>query len=231
MIKYEDFCKTYSAKHIVVLNALIEQVKTCTGDEFGYLSDVKRPEEMSEKAFKIYVRALEDNGSIEMTGIEDGYRVLVEGCFDEPAAKKEIRLIEELLAMDGYFADSFRSEKDLIISNIKNDFPVLCGTRWDKAECEWNKLNAKINLLENANKAYVSQLEKYSDKLYEMNEQKNSMVDFLIEQSSKWSASDLRDKAIEMVGRKEYLRRKIEMGIDLWEADKEMAIKVLMEML
>lgn len=228
---YNEFCKTYSVKHILVLDALIEQVKACTGDEFGYLSDVKRPEEMSEKVFKIYVTALKDSGSIEMTGIEDGYRVLVEGCFDEPAAKKEIRLIEELIELDGYFADSFKSEKDVIISNINNDFPFLCGTRWDKAECEWNRLNAKINLIENENKTFRGQLDERCNEINDLHEQKYSMVDFLIVQSAKWSAGDLRDKAIEMVGKKEYLRRKIEMGLDLWEADKEIAMKVLMELL
>lgn len=227
MIKYEDFCKVYSARHILVLDALIEQVKACTGDEFGYLSDVERPKEISEKVFKNYVKILEENGHIEMTGIEDGYKVLVEGCFDEPAVKQEIRLIEELLAMDGYFADSFRSEKDLIISNIKNDFPVLCGTRWDKAEHEWNKLNEKINLIETANKIYEGQLEERCNELDDLRQQKSYMVDFLIEQSEKWSAGDLRDKAIEMVGKKEYLRRKVEKGFNLWEVDKEILMEVL----
>lgn len=227
MIKYEDFCKAYSIKHILVLDALIEQVKACTGDEFGYLSDVKRPEEISEKTFKNCIAILRENRHIEMTGIEDGYRVLVEGCFDETEVKKEIRLIEELIAMDGYFADSFRSEKDVIISNIKNDFPVLCSTRWDKAECEWNRLNAKINLIENANKTFRGQLEERNNEIDDLHEQKNSMADFLIEQSEKWSAGDLRDKVIEMVGKKEYLRRKIEKGFNLWEVDKEMLMEVL----
>ena len=227
MITYDEFCKAYSAKHILVLDALIEQVKACTGDEFGYLSDVKRPEEMSEKVFKNYITILRENGHIEMTGIEDGYKVLVEGCFGETAVKKEIRLIEELIAMDGYFADSFKGEKEVIISNIKNDFPFLCSTRWDKAEYEWNKLNAKIDLIENANKTFRGQLEERCNELDDLNEQNNDMVNFLIEQAEKWSASDLRDRAIEMIGKKEYLRRKIEMGFNLWEADKEMLMEVL----
>ena len=36
------------------------------------------------------------------------------------------------------------------------------------------------------------------------------MADFLIEQAEKWSASDLREKAIRMIGEREYLRRKID---------------------
>lgn len=227
MITYEDFCKAYSVKHILVLDALIEQVKACTGDEFGYLSDVKRPEEISEKVFKNYITILRENGHIEMTGIEDGYKVLVEGCFGETEVKKEIRLIEELIEMDGYFADSFKGEKEVIISNIKNDYPLLCSTRWDKAECEWNRLNAKMSLIEAANKAYEGQLKERCNEIDDLHQQKSDMADFLIEQAEKWSASDLRVTAIEMVGKKEYLRRKIEKGFNLWEVDKGMLMEVL----
>lgn len=227
MTTYNEFCRAYSAKHILVLDALIEKVKECTGDEFGYLSDVKRPEEMSEKVFKNYITNLKENGHIEMTGIEDGYRVLVEGCFNEPEAKKEIRLIEELFALDGYFADSFKSEKDLIISNIQNDFPLLCSTRWDKAESESNSLRVQMSLIKNANIEYARLLEQKYDELEDLCKQKSDMADFLIEQAEKWSASDLKVTAIEMVGEKEYLRRKIEKGFNLWAADKEMLMEVL----
>lgn len=182
MITYEDFCKAYSVKHVLVLDALIEQVKACTGDEFGYLSDVKRPEEMSEAAFKNYITILRENGHIEMTGIEDGYEVLVEGCFGKTAVKEEY---------------------------------------------EWNRLNAKIDLIENANKTFRGQLEEKCNEIDDLHEQRNDMVNFLIEQAEKWSAGDLRDRAIEMIGKKEYLRRKIEKGFNLWAVDKEMLMEVL----
>lgn len=227
MTTYNELCRAYSVKHILVLDALIEQVKECTGDEFGYLSDVKRPEEMSEKVFKNYITNLKENGHIEMTGIEDGYRVLVEGCFNEPEAKKEIRMIEELFALDGYFADSFKSEKDLIISNIQNDFPLLCSTGWDKAESESNSLRVQMSLIKNANIEYERLLEERCNELEDLRKEKSDMADFLIEQAEKWSASDLRVTAIEMVGEKEYLRRKIEKGFNLWAADKEMLMEVL----
>ncbi len=57
----------------------------------------------------------------------------------------------------------------------------------------------------------------------------HDMADYLIEQSSKWSVSDLREKAIEMLGAKEYLRRKLEMGLSFWEADKELLKEILSE--
>lgn len=53
------------------------------------------------------------------------------------------------------------------------------------------------------------------------------MADFLIEQAEKWSASDLREKAIRMIGEREYLRWKIERGFNLWEADKVLLVELL----
>ena len=55
----------------------------------------------------------------------------------------------------------------------------------------------------------------------------SSMADFLILQAEKWSASDLREKAIKMVGIKEYLRRRIEFGFGLWEEDKKALSEIL----
>lgn len=56
---------------------------------------------------------------------------------------------------------------------------------------------------------------------------KNAWIDFLIEQAEKWSASDLREKAIRMIGEREYLYRKIERGFNLWEADKVLLVELL----
>ena len=54
-----------------------------------------------------------------------------------------------------------------------------------------------------------------------------AMASFLIEQSAKWSATDLREKAIEMIGAKAYLRYKIEHDLNLWEIDKELLTEIL----
>lgn len=50
---------------------------------------------------------------------------------------------------------------------------------------------------------------------------------FLVEQAEKWSASDLRDKAIAMLGAKKYLIYKLDRGFNLWEEDKQLLIKML----
>ncbi len=58
---------------------------------------------------------------------------------------------------------------------------------------------------------------------------RNQMVDFLILQAEKWSASDLREKAIKIVGIKEYIRRRIEMKLGLWESDRQALLEILKE--
>lgn len=61
----------------------------------------------------------------------------------------------------------------------------------------------------------------------ELYEERKSLANFLIDQAEKWSASDLRERAITMIGEREYLRRKIIKGYNLWDADKELLNEIL----
>lgn len=148
-------------------------------------------------------------------------KVFVEDCIDDTMIQKEIKVIESLFEMDGYFADSFKDEKDMIISNIKNDFPLLCRTKLDLSE---HKL---LSGIQRESKVLKSQLMKIKKEIADLHQQKSEMVNFLIEQAEKWSASDLREKTIEMIGEKEYIHRKIEKGFNLWEADRKLLIEIL----
>ena len=58
-------------------------------------------------------------------------------------------------------------------------------------------------------------------------QENSNMADFLILQADNCSASDLREKAIKMVGIKEYLRRRIDFGFILWEEDKKALTEIL----
>ena len=60
-----------------------------------------------------------------------------------------------------------------------------------------------------------------------LNTFRSQMVDFLILQAEKWSATDLREKAIKIVGIKEYIYRRIEMKLGLWEADRLALLEIL----
>lgn len=61
----------------------------------------------------------------------------------------------------------------------------------------------------------------------ELYEERKCLTNLLIDQAEKWSASDLREKAIAMIGEKEYLRRKIAKGYNLWDADKKLLDEIL----
>ncbi len=42
--------------------------------------------------------------------------------------EKEIKLLEELVAGDNYFAEYFKKDLEQMVSNIRNDFPIEHGT-------------------------------------------------------------------------------------------------------
>ena len=58
-------------------------------------------------------------------------------------------------------------------------------------------------------------------------QENSNMADFLILEAENCSASDLREKAIKMVGIKEYIRRRIDFGFSLWEEDKKALTEIL----
>ena len=80
-----------------------------------------------------------------------------------------------------------------------------------------------------SNRSLLHEVETKTILVRELYEQQQRMVDFLIIQAEKWSASDLREKAIQMIGGKEYLRIKLEKGYNFWEADKQMLSEILSE--
>ena len=70
-------------------------------------------------------------------------------------------------------------------------------------------------------------LEKVSDNLASRNKQLSELLYFMIEQSNAYSSSELRAKAIELMGAKEYLRYKLANNLTLWEADRNMLIDII----
>lgn len=77
------------------------------------------------------------------------------------------------------------------------------------------------------NPTALKEIERKTVLVRELYEERKSIANFLIDQAEKWSASDLREKAISMIGEKEYLRRKIARGYNLWDADKELLDNIL----
>lgn len=55
----------------------------------------------------------------------------------------------------------------------------------------------------------------------------SSMADFLIDQAEQTGSLALREKAVKLIGIKEYLRRKIESGYSLWTDDRTALAEIL----
>lgn len=66
-----------------------------------------------------------------------------------------------------------------------------------------------------------------SNSLAERNKQLSDLNIFMIEQSNAYSSSELRAKAIKLMGAKEYLRYKLANNLTLWEADRNMLIDII----
>ncbi len=80
-------------------------------------------------------------------------------------------------------------------------------------------------------KEELSERERTCDSLRSFKAEKivehDEMAEFLVEQTEKQSAADIRAKAIEMLGASGYLRKKIEKGYDLWVVDRELLMALL----
>lgn len=77
------------------------------------------------------------------------------------------------------------------------------------------------------NPTALKEIERKTVLVRQLFEERKRFENLLIDQAEKWSASDLREKAIEMIGAKEYLKRKLSKGYNLWESDKELLIDIL----
>ena len=119
-----------------------------------------------------------------------------------------------------------------------HDMYMACGDGCDKDEfCDlyttkvgrhdlMHMMASKQKKTEEALMNATAEIEKVKK---ERREAQVRTAEWLMEQAEKWSASDLRDKAIEVLGARGYLRRKIEKGMSLWDADRELLVELLRE--
>lgn len=77
------------------------------------------------------------------------------------------------------------------------------------------------------NPTALKEIERKTVLVRELYEERKCLSNFLIDQAEKWGASDLREKAITMIGEREYLRRKLAKGYNLWDADKKLLDEIL----
>ncbi len=91
--------------------------------------------------------------------------------------------------------------------------------------CE--KMQDTIEVLERKCKAFRSTIDMDNEYMETMRKEKMAMMYFLIESAEKWSATDIREKVIDIIGAKEYISYKLEHGLSLWEMDKKLIIECM----
>ena len=126
-------------------------------------------------------------------------------------------------------------EKDEWCKQWKKDHGIQRAYSWmAKRVEELEKFTEEMGNVFADNEAKVQEiddlktsLESVSDSLASRNKQLSELLCFMIEQSNAYSSSELRAKAIELMGAKEYLRYKLANNLSLWEADRNMLIDII----
>ena len=126
-------------------------------------------------------------------------------------------------------------EKDEWCKQWKKDHGIQRAYSWMAKRVE--ELEKSIKEMGNVladNEAKVQEiddlktsLESVSDSLASRNKQLSELLCFMIEQSNAYSSTELRAKAIELMGAKEYLRYKLANNLTLWEADRNMLMDII----
>ena len=131
--------------------------------------------------------------------------------------------------------DASKLEKDEWCKQWKKDHGIQRAYSWMAKRVE--ELEKSIKEMGNVladNEAKVQEiddlktsLESVSNSLASRNKQLSELLCFMIEQSNAYSSTELRAKAIELMGAKEYLRYKLANNLTLWEADRNMLMDII----
>ena len=73
----------------------------------------------------------------------------------------------------------------------------------------------------------TKQADSYDAALRQMAKERRDMGYYLADQAEKWSATDLREKAIEILGEKEYIAYKMLKSYNLWSADRDLILSLI----
>ena len=131
--------------------------------------------------------------------------------------------------------DASKLEKDEWCKQWKKDHGIQRAYSWMAKRVEELEKSAKemsqvfddnVAKEQEINRLRI-ELETVSNCLDARNKQLSDLNIFMIEQSNAYSSTELRAKAIKLMGAKEYLRYKLANNLSLWEADRNMLIDII----
>lgn len=105
---------------------------------------------------------------------------------------------------------------------VENMYNEAGNIQKDQFCADWKKHNDSVLLQE-----FFAQSDRLKGKVDGYRNQINEIALFLVDQAEKWSASDLRSKAIQILGLEKYLQIKLQKGYNLWDIDREDMIQIL----
>ena len=118
---------------------------------------------------------------------------------------RELEIIQELRSGNGYFADTFSaSDFDSMSNKIRDDFPLLRGTRLVE-ESEYERVQDSFNKQVEVNKELRSTID--------------SLIDKMLVSVQEYSDTKLLNEVIALKGDKYVIRRKISLNLPLWPSD------------
>lgn len=112
--------------------------------------------------------------------------------------------------------DEFEKANDLYMMSGELDKDCFC------ADYEKHKDSEII-------KALFEQADAQKDRLHVLNNEREETIDLLINMAEEYTDKTIRQQVFKMIGEREYLRRKINKGYDLWEDERETINKILLE--
>ena len=105
---------------------------------------------------------------------------------------------------------------------VENMYNEAGNIQKDQFCADWKKHNDSVLLQE-----FFAQSERLKGKVDAYRNQINEIALFLVDQAEKWSASDLRSMAIQILGLEKYLQIMLHKGYNLWDIDREDMIQIL----
>lgn len=71
--------------------------------------------------------------------------------------------------------------------------------------------------------------DRLSDKLHVLSNEREETIDLLINMADEYGDSTIRQQVYKMIGEREYLRRKINKGYELWKDEREALNEILLK--
>lgn len=108
---------------------------------------------------------------------------------------------------------------------VANDLYMMSGELDKDRFCADYKKHKDSEII----KALYDKADALSDRLHVLNSEREETIDLLINMADEYSDSTIRQQVYKMIGEREYLRRKINKGYELWKDEREALNEILLK--